>query len=115
MDEQIRGMVDTFGMDDTKDTLKSFLDSSEILLDLLHQSVGCVDKDATKKVSHELKGICLSIGADELADLLLEVETIAYDNSVFEIANHHSLYSILSEIEDGMELTHAQINEFLSN
>lgn len=115
MEYQIPKMIDTFGMTDTIDILFSFLDSSSKLVDALKQSTAIADVKTMESVSHELKGICLSIGADELADLLLEVETIAYSNTVFEIANHHSLYNIISEIEDNMELLHEQVNNFLNN
>jgi HPt (histidine-containing phosphotransfer) domain-containing protein len=109
MDDYLKHLESIIGTDSLKNLLLDFEHCSLITLDNLSQSIESLNKNKIIEYAHEMKGMCLTIGAEKLAELSLEIEDIARTSTKHELSQNNYIYTVFSDLTDEIE----NINDFI--
>lgn len=109
MDDYLKHLESIIGTYSLKNLLLDFEQYSLIVLDNLSQSIESLNKNKIIQYSHELKGMFLTIGAENLAELSLEIEDIARTSTISELSQNNYIYTVFSDLTDEIE----NINDFI--
>jgi CheY-like chemotaxis protein/HPt (histidine-containing phosphotransfer) domain-containing protein len=96
---------DTLGLDETKEILKLFVESSNELLERIDSAINTHDETELREATHTLKGACSSVGANEMWRECIELEQVARTADWSQIPNR---YSVLTA-------SYQQAKDFLAN
>jgi len=65
--------------------IQAFLDEAPVMVNELHTALASGDVDTFRRNAHSLKSNAGTFGAEELADLARELETLARENRLTEV------------------------------
>lgn len=111
MEDYLDHLETIVGTSSMRDVVRDLQSESARVHDNLVQCIEALNRGGIIANAHELTGLCLTIGAEVLAEWSAEVEDIARTSSVMELSQNQYIFGLCSDIGDGLDM----VNEFIKS